>query len=63
MPLSKRQTAVLMRADKSGMIYEGDSEICPGIHFCSDWDSLPVCDDSPEADACGCGRLTEKDKE
>lgn len=63
MPLSQDQIKVLTRADKMGMIYEGDSKICPGIHFCDDWDDLPVCDDSPEADACTCGRLTKKDEE
>jgi len=44
------------------MIYMGDDRICPGIHFCPDWDGLPVCADSPEAEGCSCGRIVEEAK-
>lgn len=59
MPLTEAQHTVLAFADKHGVIREGDYEICPGIHFCPDWDRLPVCKDSPEADGCACGQLKE----
>lgn len=26
--------------------------LCPGFHFCPDWDYLPICDDSPERCTC-----------
>jgi hypothetical protein len=55
--LTEEQRKVLALADKSGMILEGDPEICPGIHFCRDWDQMAVCADSPEAEGCACGRL------
>lgn len=61
--LTKKQVDILARADKFGHIYEGDYSICPGIHFCPDWDGLPVCIDSPEADGCNCGRLDKLKKE
>lgn len=57
--LTEEQRRILERADKFGTIEVGDDEICPGIHFCFDWDQLPVCRDSPEAECCGCGRLSE----
>lgn len=58
--LSAEQRRVLERADKFGLIYEGDDAICGGIHFCPDWDGMAVCADSPEADGCHCGRLRPK---
>lgn len=57
MSLTKEQRAILALADKSGTIRVGDSAICPQIHFCPDWDGLPICADSPEAEACVCGRI------
>ena len=60
--LTKEQLAILNRADRSGMIVVGDSDICPGIHFCREWDSLPICVASPEWDACLCN-VNIKDKE
>lgn len=59
--LTKEQMKVLHRADKTGMIYTTDKEVCPGIHFCNDWDRLAVCNDSPEADGCCCGRLEDRE--
>lgn len=59
MALTRTQRAILLLADKSGMIKQGDSEICPEIHFCPDWDELPICADSPEAEACTCGRIAK----
>lgn len=57
MPLTAEQSKILARADKFGTIEVGDDRICPGIHFCPDWDDLPVCADRPEADGCTCGRI------
>lgn len=59
MGLTLQQKAILHRADKTGMIYKGDSTVCPQIHFCDDWDGLPICADSPEADGCTCGRIKD----
>ena len=61
MGLTEEQRKILTRADKTGLIYQGDSDVCPQIHFCHDWDSLPICADSPEAEACTCGRITKGD--
>ena len=57
--LTDEQKAVLKRCDKFGAIELPDNDICPGIHFCPDWDRLAVCIDSPEADGCSCGRLDD----
>lgn len=62
MILTPAQRRILSAADRSGMIYMGDDRICPGIHFCPDWDGLPVCADSPEAEGCSCGRIVEEAK-
>lgn len=59
MNLTDEQIRILNRADRTGMIYQGDSDVCPGIHFCRDWDKLAVCKDSPEAEGCQCGRLKD----
>ena len=55
--LSVQQRFELAKADKYGAIEMGVDKICPGIHFCPDWDGLAVCADSPEANGCSCGRL------
>lgn len=52
--LTAEQYKILERADRFGAIYEEDADICPGIHFCPDWDGLPVCIASPEAETCTC---------
>ncbi len=57
--MTDEQKQILARADKFGAIYAGDEKICPGIHFCPDWDDLPVFIDSPEAEGCTCGRLKD----
>lgn len=54
MALSIEQAAVLDVADRRGRISADDDLICPGIHFCPDWDGLAVCADSPEAEGCTC---------
>jgi hypothetical protein len=54
---------ILMRADKYGTLMYGDEDICPGIHFCPDWNDLPVFAGIPEADACQCGRLPKSEDE
>lgn len=59
--LTEEQHKVLDRADKFGHILLGDEKICPGIHFCADWDGMAVCRGAPEAEACTCGRLSESD--
>ena len=48
------QRGILTIADRGGFIPDGGAAICPGIHFCPDWDGLPICEDSPEWDACTC---------
>lgn len=55
--LTKAQQDVLTHADRFGIIRVGDDQICPEIHFCPDWDQMPICADSPEAEACTCGRI------
>ena len=55
--LSVQQRFELAKADKWGTIEMGVDKICPGIHFCPDWDDMAVCIDSPEAESCTCGRL------
>ena len=58
--LTADQISILHRADRSGMILVGDSDTCPEIHFCPDWDRLAICADSPEADGCTCGRISKE---
>lgn len=60
--LTAEQRKVLAFADKFGVIREGDYDVCPGIHFCRDWDQMAVCADSPEAAGCACGRLNQSNK-
>ena len=57
MKLSEEQQKILDRADKFGAIYLGDEKICPGIHFCPDWDMAAICIGAPEAECCTCGRI------
>lgn len=54
MALTPEQKRVLADADDLGRIFEPDKMVCPGIHFCPDWDYMPICDDSPEREACTC---------
>lgn len=63
MPLTNTQENVLRRLDLLPELEpsEVDRAICPGLHFCPDWDFLPICKDSPEWDeGCNCD-LPEKD--
>lgn len=53
-PLRELIADVLGRANKEGIIYVGDERICPGIHFCPEWDYLAIFDGSPESAACTC---------
>jgi hypothetical protein len=55
--LTPEQEAILDKADKAGRIEPGDDRICPGIHFCSDWDGMAICIGCPEMDVCECGAL------
>ena len=52
--LTAEQQSVLRDADDLGRFSHIDTVICPGLHFCPDWDYLPVCDDSPEKAGCTC---------
>lgn len=52
--LTSMQRAILFLADKMGEAPLGAREICPGFHFCPDWDGLPICTASPEWEACTC---------
>ena len=56
MPLTEQQAAVLDRLDKdqSAVIGDKDAATCPGLHFCPDWDGLPICFASPEIHSCTC---------
>lgn len=53
--LTKEKIARLQRIDKTGLIAEEDKQELPGIHFCYEWDELPVCKDSPEWECCTFG--------
>lgn len=46
----------LERLDRGGVITAADKIELPGIHWCPDWDFLPVCDASPEIEGCTCPR-------
>ena len=50
--LTKEQTMLLFEIDRAEIFTEEDERILPGLHFCPDWDGLPVCDNSPEY--CNC---------
>lgn len=56
MPLTKSQEMLLVRMDREDYPPLSDRELAelPGFHFCPDWDSLPICKDSPEWEACTC---------
>lgn len=60
MPLSFKQEQLLQVIDRCSIIHSSDDRVCPGIHFCPDWDFLPVCDDSPEKDGCTCGEVISR---
>ena len=57
MMLTKSQKDLLMEIDRTGIFTEEDKETLPGLHFCPEWDDLPVCDDSPESSGCTCNLL------
>ena len=56
MTLTPLQHGILDRLDRdpAAFITDSDKRACPGIHFCPDWDELPVCFDSPEIEGCTC---------
>lgn len=54
--LAQLQRRVLTLADGTDEIPQGAAVVCPGIHFCPDWDYLPICMDSPEWEACDCDK-------
>ena len=61
MGLTQGQSMILFLADKMGEAPAGAQAICPGFHFCPDWDFLPICKDSPEWEACTCTREARND--
>lgn len=52
--LTGEQITLLHHIDTYGFIPEDFRSVLPGVHFCPDWDGLPICDDSPEKEACTC---------
>lgn len=55
MTLTEEQYRVLNIADRTGKCpTPTELKLVPGFHFCMDWDNLPICDDSPEKEACLC---------
>lgn len=62
MSLTPEQSKLLTIIDKTGMIKVGDRDKLPGLHFCHEWDSQPICKDSPEWDACICDLPKEESK-
>ena len=52
--LIAKQFARLQAIEKAGAITEDDKRALPGVHFCDDWDGLPIFDGSPEKECCGC---------
>lgn len=52
--LTEAQAKAIARIDRTGKIEPGDRELLPLLHWCPDWDYLPVCVDSPEIDGCRC---------
>ena len=54
--MTPHQEKLLCWVDVSGIITPEAKLECPGIHFCPDWDYLPVCDASPEKVGCKCKR-------
>ena len=54
MMLTRLQKDLLMEIDRTGSFTEEDMKTLPGLHFCPEWDEIPVCDDSPESEFCKC---------
>lgn len=52
--MTQEQKQRLQSVDKSGVYHAEDLDLLPGLHFCPDWDNLPVCDASPEKSGCTC---------
>lgn len=52
--MTGEQQNVLTLADRLGVIRVGDREVCPGLHYCPDWDFLPIFNGSPEKTSCTC---------
>ena len=61
MALTRSQEAILQRVNRPDYPPLSDLELAevPGFHFCPDWDFLPICWDSPEAESCTCPRSAE----
>lgn len=52
--LTEAQKRAMTRIDRTGTMAPADRELLPGLHWCPDWDYLPVCDESPEKAGCTC---------
>ena len=61
--LTATQKYALHLIDIRNTITKEDRALLPGVHFCNDWDGLPVCDDSPEKSCCTCTFPTVENSE
>lgn len=52
--LTQEKIAVLRRIDKDGFFTQEDKRLLPGLHFCPEWDDLPISDECPEKSCCVC---------
>lgn len=61
--LTNAQKTVLEGAERTGVIlFPWQHAVCPGLHFCPDWDGMAICFDSPEIEACTCESIKRKSK-
>lgn len=61
MPLTGRQAHLLLLADrKTGCLTDAERRELPGFHYCPDWDELPICEASPEWEACTCPKSIQE---
>ena len=54
MPLTREQRRALARIDRDETFDDEGRKLLPGIHFCPDWDYMPVFNDCPEKEGCTC---------
>lgn len=59
MTQEQRELLDLLDRGERTRITDDDLAICPGLHWCPDWDFLPVCDDSPEKAGCNCAPASD----
>lgn len=65
MVLTYEQSQILRGIDAglTNMANKRIKKIVPGVHWCPDWDYMPICDDSPEKEGCTCNLKQEDDGE